>query len=569
MMKPGHLKESAGLPVKEKWLLIAAMIMIAIYLAPMFILGENAHIRIVDNMDSNIAWYQVLKNSGELFGSVHSQIPQIINGQLSRNAFGSQFSLIVLLHAILPPMLAYSICQLISRFFAFLGMYLLLRDHFVKNRDSSPIRVLVALAFALTPFWPSGMLSTLGMPLALWAFLNIRAHHASWKEWLTICLLPFYSSFELGFFFFLTLMAMFWMRDWIVKKKFNLIFIFSIALMTAIYFFVEYRLVASLLLPGPLTNRDDFVESTSSLWHVLILSIENFIVGHDQVMTVHQYVILPFICIVLWQIIKPGTGERLLNKRFLQLLFLNVLLSVWFAFWFYKGWAPLKAKISILRTFNFSRYHYLHPLFIYLMFAMGALICWQKGKRWKRFVEIVLVLQIIVLFLYNPEIEFHDQPSFKQFYASQQFSAIAKYIGKPKSSYRVASIGLHPAIAQFNGFYTLDTYNNFYPLTYKQAFRKIISKELDKNPSIRAYFDNWGGRCYLFTAELGENYDFRKNSHVKIHHLQLNIGQFKKMGGNYIFSAVPIVNARQDGLHFLKSFNSKESAWKIYLYGTS
>ncbi|TGA98669.1 hypothetical protein E4665_07345 [Sporolactobacillus shoreae] len=568
-MKPDLLKKGASLPVKEKRMLITAIILIAIYLAPLFLLGENAHIRIVDNMDSNIAWYQVLAHSGELFGPIHSQIPQVINGQLSRNAFGSQFSMIVLLNVILPPMLAYSICQLISRFFAFLGMYLLLRDHFVKSRDSFPIRVLVALAFALTPFWPSGMLSTLGMPLALWAFLNIRAHVASWKEWLTLCLLPFYSSFELGFFFFLTAMAIFWLRDWIVKKKFNLKFILSIALMTIIYFLVEYRLVASLLLPGPLTNRDDFVESTSSLWNVLILSIKNLIVGHDQAMTVHQYVILPFSCIVLWQIVRTGKGEMLLKKRFLLLLSLNVMLSVWFAFWFYKGWAPLKAKISILTTFNFSRYHYLHPLFIYLMFAVGALICWQKGKKWERFVEIVLVLQIIVLFLYNPEIEFHEQPTFKQFYASQQFSAIAKYIGKPKSSYRVASIGLHPAIAQFNGFYTLDTYNNFYPLTYKQAFRKIIAKELDKNPSNRAYFDDWGGRCYLFTAELGKNYDFRKNSHVKIHHLQLNIGQFKKMGGNYIFSSVPIMNARQDGLHFLKSFNSKESAWKIYLYGTN
>jgi hypothetical protein len=38
------------------------------------------------------------------------------------------------------------------------------------------------------------------------------------------------------------------------------------------------------------------------------------------------------------------------------------------------------------------------------------------------------------------------------------------------------------------------------------------------------------------------------------------------MGGRYIFSAVPIENAESDGLHFLKAFNDKQSAWKVYVY---
>jgi hypothetical protein len=40
----------------------------------------------------------------------------------------------------------------------------------------------------------------------------------------------------------------------------------------------------------------------------------------------------------------------------------------------------------------------------------------------------------------------------------------------------------------------------------------------------------------------------------------------KKLGGKYVFSAVPILNAEQDGLHFLKSFSDKDAAWKVYLY---
>ncbi len=29
---------------------------------------------------------------------------------------------------------------------------------------------------------------------------------------------------------------------------------------------------------------------------------------------------------------------------------------------------------------------------------------------------------------------------------------------------------------------------------------------------IRTYFDEWGGRCYIFTDELGKHYMFKKNS---------------------------------------------------------
>lgn len=41
---------------------------------------------------------------------------------------------------------------------------------------------------------------------------------------------------------------------------------------------------------------------------------------------------------------------------------------------------------------------------------------------------------------------------------------------------------------------------------------------------------------------------------------------FKEMGGKYIFSAVPIDNAAENHLPLEKVFDSKGSAWKIYLY---
>ncbi|MEH7273454.1 DUF6044 family protein, partial [Neobacillus vireti] len=178
------------------------------------------------------------------------------------------------------------------------------------------------------------------------------------------------------------------------------------------------------------------------------------------------------------------------------------------------------------------------------------------------------ILQILLLFLFNDEIIYQKKPTVREFYAEELFSEIKEHIGQDPENYRVASIGIHPAVPQYNGFYTLDTYNNFYPLTYKHRFRKMIESELAKNKTIRKYFDQWGGRCYIFTAELGKKYMIKKDSKRKLKNLELNTNVFKEMGGQFILSALPITNAEEIHLTLDKVFESKNSVWKIYLYKT-
>ena len=79
---------------------------------------------------------------------------------------------------------------------------------------------------------------------------------------------------------------------------------------------------------------------------------------------------------------------------------------------------------------------------------------------------------------------------------------IAKAIGREKSDYRIVSVGMNPAVSLFNGFYTVDGYSTDYPLEYKHEFREIIKDELAKDEGVRGYFDDWGNRCYIFSAEL-------------------------------------------------------------------
>jgi hypothetical protein len=551
---------------KEQRFIIIALLVIAAYLSPLFILQENAHIRVHDNLDSNLAWYKVLTRSGEMFGPVNATIPQIINGQLSRNAFGTEYSIIVWLYALFPTMIAYGLSQALTRIVAFFGMYWLLKKHFLPGEKWLFLQIGTALAFALTPFWPSGMLSTLGMPLALWALLNIRNGEGAWKDYLVLTLLPFYASIVLGFFFFLTAMGLLWLADCFRGKGWNLRLFFAIAYMTVIFMLVEYRLVYSFLFMKEPNSRDEYFHAQLPLWRVVRLTIKNYLLGHTHVMTVHTLFILPATFTAIWIVLRKKLWKQ--ESLFVFLFFLNILLSIWYAFWFYEGWAPIVKRFHFLGTFNFARYHFLRPMVIYAGFALALKVLSLQGESWARTAKWYAVLQLLFLGLFNDEIIYREKPTVKAFFAEELFQEIEEYIAIPKDEYRVASIGIHPAISQYNGFYTLDTYNNFYPLTYKHHFREIIERELAKNKRVRKYFDKWGGRCYIFTAQLGKHYMIKKDSKRHLKHLELNTGVFKKMGGRFIFSALPIDNAKENQLLLVKVFESKTSAWKIYLYKT-
>ncbi|WHX99804.1 DUF6044 family protein [Neobacillus sp. DY30] len=550
---------------KEQRRILFAVLILTIYLSPLFILQENAHIRVHDNLDSNLAWYKVLAKSGQMFGEVNAVIPQIING-VPRNAFGTEFSIIVWLYALFPTMIAYGLSQALTRVVAFIGMYLLLKKHLLPDKRWAFLQVGVSLAFALTPFWPSGMLSTLGMPLALWAFLNIRNGEGSKKDYIVLTLIPFYASIVLGFFFFLSAMGIFWITDVLRGKGWNLRFFLSIAYMTCIFMLVEYRLVSSFLFSTEPNSRDEYFHASLPLWRVIRLTFKNYVLGHTHVMTVHGLFILPVMFIALYFVYSKKLWKQ--EKVFVFLFGLNFLLSLWYAFWFYKGWLPLTKKFHFMDTFNFARYHFLRPMVIYAGFALSLKILSLQGRSWASTAKWFAIAQILLLCLFNDEIIYHKKPTVREFYAEELFTEIKEHIGQDQKNYRVASIGIHPAISQYNGFYTLDTYNNFYPLSYKHQFRKIIEAELKKNKTIRKYFDQWGGRCYIFTAQLGKKYMIKKDSRRKLKDLQLNTTIFKEMGGEYILSALPITNSEQNQLKLDKIFESKNAAWKIYLYKT-
>ncbi len=553
---------------RERKFFYIAIAIIFVWVLPYFVLNEDAHMRVHDNLDSNLGWYEVMKDNGIAFSPLHTPVEQIMNGEFSRDTYYSEYYAMVFLFQFLPPVIAYGLCQAITHFVAFIGMYLLLKKYVMKEEHNKAyiLTIGVALAFSLTPYWPSGMLSILGMPLALWSMLNIYKGERSWKDLAVLTLLPFFSTFVIGFFYFLAALGLFWLYDFVRNKKSNWALFFAILYMTMVYLAIDYRLVASMIAPisDELTNRDVFYQSKLDFVQTLKLVGKNYVISHNQDRTIHQYIILPVTIIgLLFVLLKKQWRE---NKLYIGLHLLNIVLSTWYAFWFFEGWQPLKEKFGILTSFNFARFHYLRPMIIYVLFALTLKMLWKNRNMGRKLVYVLIIGQLLVLVPTNEQIMYKNQPSYKAYFATDQFTDIKKYIGKPLDQYRVVSIGIHPNIAQYNGLYTLDSYSNIYPLDYKLQFRKIIEPELDKNKALRTYYDDWGGRCYIFVDELGKNYQYSKRSNKEINHLQLNVEALKEMGGQYILSAVPINNAAETNLTFMKDFESKNSNWHIYLY---
>lgn len=553
---------------RERTFFYIAIVIVLLWVLPYFVLNEDAHMRVHDNLDSNLGWYEVMKDNGIAFSPLHTPVEQIMNGEFSRDTYYSEYYAMVFLFQLFPPVIAYGLSQAITHFVAFLGMYLLLKKYVMKeeHKNAYLITIGVALAFSLTPYWPSGMLSILGMPLALWSMMNIKNGERNWKDAAVLTIIPFFSTFVIGFFYFLAAMGMFWLYDSIKNRKGNWAFFIAIIYMIFIYLAIDYRLVFSMIAPlsDELTNRDVFYQSKLNFVQTLKLVVKNYVISHNQDRTIHQFIILPLTLYGLISVLLKKTWKE--NKLYVGLHLLNIVLSTWYAFWFFEGWQPLKEKFGILTSFNFARFHYLRPVIIYTLFALTLKMIWKNGYFGRKLVYVLIIGQLLILVLTNEQIMYKNQPSYKEYFAEEQFADIKEFIGKPLDQYRVVSIGIHPNVAQYNGMYTLDSYSNIYPLTYKLQFRKIIEPELNKNKALRNYYDDWGGRCYIFVDELGKYYQYSKQSDKEINHLQLNVEALKEMGGQYILSALPINNAEETNLEFMKDFESKESNWHIYLY---
>lgn len=553
-----------------KWII---GIVAVIFILPYILLGSNCYIRIHDNLEGEWIWLKILVDSHRTFG-IYSweQIPQVMKG-VPRNVFPGAFSVNVWLVMLLGMYKAYIVSGILIRLIGFGGMILILRDYYVEDHEVKQTKHIVwlcALTFAVLPVYIPFGLSVLGQPLLLWAFLNLQHYRRYVLSYLIIILFPLYSSMVWLVVPFEVLLCV---AAWYYYRREEISNHFLIAGVLLVLIFIQVNLPMlnlSVINPDFISHRlayNLYMFDKPSWLQSLFEFTVTFFFTHYHIANFAPLVVMIAIGLTL---------KRKSDSILPRVLFLAIILICLFQALYNFGEYALMDKFVFLKSFRFNRFTVLLPLLWILSFAT-ALITMRKSPLLKGLVVPFLIAQLIIALLGNDEL-LHDYrtmlgrqkfPNFQNYMAPDQFTEIKKYIGQPVDSYYVASLGISPSIAQYNGMYTLDGLLSIYDLHYKREFRKIFAGEIAKSKDLQQYYDGWGNRCYIFSSELGMRrpaYNCNKFDHKSISHLAFNKDAFADMGGKYLISGVEIKNSEEVGLHLEKEFTDKQSWWDIYLY---
>lgn len=577
---PGPVKKR--LPSLSGFLFIISMVVILLYFLPYIFKGEDAHVKIFDVLDAWLPQMKVLAESGKALSlNPETQIPNLADG-LRLSGFNTGYSVSAWLFMIFKPFTAYTINFLIMAFTAFWGMALLLKKFIIKSEEYSPLIIGASLCFSLLTFYPPAGLSIAGFPLLLYFFLKIRNREAKKRDFIFIIIFPFYSLLHHAGMFIIIVLGVIWLWDFIKMREFNRRYVLALALLCGLYVFTHFHLIYSMVDPDFVSYRKEIVVEALSTAACFKDTVGNFIFDRTNVVSGQQVFILLAAAAAMLAGIFNGKDKRV------HQLSIFILLALFNSFlWGFKYWvgtAPLRENIQLLNALNLARFYWLNPVLWGIIFALSLLII-SKIKYGKTLVSLLVIGQVLFIFTaYNPEYrhklglrnQAHSTLTFRQLYSKKLFKEIDHYINRSKKDYRTVSIGIHPGVAQYNGFYTLDIFSNIYSLEYKHRFMKIIEKELGKKESLKKGFHVNAKRCYVLVCELHGTRATRglayargitkKEKNLKIKSLDLNTKALKEMGGEYIFSAVEILNYAENGLSFEKTFERKDSPWKIYLY---
>lgn len=596
---------------KKNCYLAAGLVLSCLFMIPYFLLGGGSIVTYHDQLDGELFSY--LLTAKYLFTDIRVY-PEIMNGLPAAGAVPPA-PLFVLLYAAFKPFTAFMISQWIIYLTAFLGMYLLL----MRLTGREFISFSIAVIFMLMPFYPVYGLCIPGQPLLFFAVLALfdkerrsavsssfprkAGYYFSADSIFYYLIIFFYgisSSLVLAGFACLLLLGgsalIHTITALLLKKRGSLSLWFSLIVLLASYISVNSGLIRQVLFPGNtyISHKTEMVLSPQNFSDYFK---EAFTTGISYAQSFHLVLfILMLFCLLLFfmnAVVKKESlfsgSDKLPLLKALRVLLFIFLTCLFYAF--YHGHFITEIRnISggILKTFNLDRVCWLLPtawciLAGYLLSFIAGL---REHKTAARSCSLCLKYGIIsaTLGIWGITVLLHSplRPNLSKllkggdyyaldwdrFFAEDIFSQIDSAIGKPKDSYHVISIGIYPAAAAYNGFYCLDGYSNNYPLEYKHTFRRIMEDELEKSDYIRDFFDNWGNRCYITTAEQANYYTFEKKWNSVIYDLDLNTDVLKELDCRYVFSAAYLMNAEEKGLTLLREapFETEGSWYHIYVY---
>lgn len=534
------------------------LIVVAIIMLPYIILGEDAFITIHDFLDSNPVHVKTILTIG-LVGNPDGVLP-VLDGVPSLNYVSLiPIDIKTILYILLPLYWAIVCNIFFVRLMAFIGMYVLCYNYVIKG--NALYSLLVAVLFCLIPFYADYGLSSAGLPLFFYGTLNIENKKKLWLSYALVIFFACNSSLVLVGVFLCLLWGGWIIYKWLVERMVPKNHIIGMMLLVIVYLFVNISIIYYYFFPTDIiSHRVEFSESLS-IYDLLIGTLDCYMFSqyHAGSFNAVQILIITFaVYAIYWR--KDNKLKNYVVAFFLlcSLILIGKLLG--------------KMPWTITHSFQFDRFYFLYPSLCFVLFAKAFSLV-----RYKWFVvglSMVLAMKIIVVdgtLLTNVRSiigkNMDVTPSFKLFFDEQLFTGIKKDLRiKDNFTCKVVSLGMYPSVAEYNNFYTLDSYVFSYSLDYKHRFREIIKGELEKSEALRKYFDEWGSRCYMFSSELGFNYLVNRNDNVCLSDFDIDTSLLKDLGCEYIFSAVDIMNFRDLNLSYVNSYTTDHSFYKIRVY---
>jgi hypothetical protein len=441
----------------------------------------------------------------------------------------------------------------------------------------------VALLWAALPAYSIFGISVLGQPALLRAALDLRTGRGRGVALLVCAALPWWSSFVLVGPFIAAAWGLGLLLDLARRGRAAGPATWrgaaGLALLLLSYVVVEWQLFYGLLVAKAfVAHREEFDLvrlARPGVGRGLRESGQLFWLGHYHASPFLKGGILVAVVVVLARLAGPARGPLLgrVGGGLAAIAGLSLLAGL-----LPQVSAALQGRLPLLHAFSLGRFYFLLAL-PWVLVLVAAVRQLPAG----RLAYALVVLQVPFILAANPEFTNNlralagrpktDAPGYAAYVApgllGQARAFIQAKTGQAPPAYRVACLGLPPAVAQLNGFYTLDSYQTLYPLAYKHAFRPLIAGELAKSPELAAYFDAWGNRCYLFSAELGRDFLVGKQPVRTVQHWAFDAAAFRRLGGRYVLSAVRLARPEESGLRPLGVFDDSAAYWRLYLYEAS
>ena len=570
--------------VLKYWYILFVTVLLCMQAGVFLIFREGSYIQVHDNLDLFASQLQMMKNTDTFFA--HDVLLPMLGG-ISRNNFGSEFSLYNILFFLLPNFWAYMAGYALKIIIGIFSFCLLAKDIYGEKYEKyRPPVLITATAYGLIPVFPAYGIAFTSVPIIVFLLRRIYLQSNKWL-YLGVFLYPLLSYFSYFGIFLLAYVVLAVIILWIRDRRFPKGIALSLFLLAAGYIAFEHRLFKEMLFSDVVTIRGSMVNAEFSFAEILksvwdVFTITNF---HEQ--DSHMYLVLP-VCMIGLVVINIGYIRRKEYRRILtdscNLVFGFIVFNcVIYGLYAWKAFRDLvEAIVPQLTGFQFDRFTFFNPFLWYVFLFLTVKRMYDSRLKWMKPLANIIVVVAAIVVMFKPQVynDFYStcyynaysilkqtqvkDLNYKEFYSRDLFESIKEDIGYTDEW--SAAYGFHPAVLHYNGIATLDGYLGMYSQEYKDAFREVIAPALETAESNRVYYDNWGARAYLYSGSDENTYVPYRDLGLTDYSLKINPDAYKALGGRYIFSRIEISNREDLGLLLKGVYTHESSPYTIYLY---